>query len=143
MSVPENRRILLVDDLPSIHEDFRKILCPPAETAELDAAEAILFGPPTGKASSIRFEMDSAYQGAEGLEKVRVSLLAGLPFAMAFVDMRMPPGWDGVETAERLWQVDPRLQIVFLLHRLFRHLLAGRTDPTRRSRSAAHPQKTI
>jgi diguanylate cyclase (GGDEF)-like protein/PAS domain S-box-containing protein len=44
---------------------------------------------------------------------VRASLLAGIPYAMAFIDMRMPPGWDGVETVEHLWSADPRLQIVF------------------------------
>ena len=112
MSTPANRRVLLVDDLPSIHEDFRKILCPAGATTDLDADEALLFGEPTSTAS-IRFEMDSAYQGVEALEKVRASLLAARPFAMAFIDMRMPPGWDGVETAEHLWQADPRLQIVF------------------------------
>jgi two-component system NtrC family sensor kinase len=112
LSSPENRRILLVDDLPSIHEDFRKILCPPAATTDLDADEALLFGEPTSTAS-IHFETDSAFQGVEALEKVRASLLADSPYAMAFLDMRMPPGWDGVETAERLWQADPRLQIVF------------------------------
>ena len=111
MSPQENRRILLVDDLPSIHEDFRKILAPPVATTDLDADEAILFGQPTN-ATSVRFEMDSAYQGLEALEKVHSMRLAGRPFAMAFVDMRMPPGWDGVETVERLWLEDPRLQIV-------------------------------
>jgi two-component system, NtrC family, sensor kinase len=112
MNTPANRRILLVDDFPSIHEDFRKILCPLKATADFDADEALLFGAPTSSAS-IPFEMDSAFQGAEALEKVSASLLAESPYAMAFIDMRMPPGWDGVETAERLWQVDPRLQIVF------------------------------
>jgi diguanylate cyclase (GGDEF)-like protein/PAS domain S-box-containing protein len=112
MSTPANRRILLVDDLPSIHEDFRKILCPSEPTTDLDADEALLFGEPT-RTASFRFEMDSAFQGLEALEKVSASLLADSPYAMAFLDMRMPPGWDGVETAERLWQVDPRLQIVF------------------------------
>jgi diguanylate cyclase (GGDEF)-like protein/PAS domain S-box-containing protein len=112
MNSPVNRRILLVDDLPSIHEDFRKILCPPAATTDLDADEALLFGE-SASATSVRFGMDSAFQGIEALEKVKASLLAARPYAMAFIDMRMPPGWDGVETAERLWQVDPRLQIVF------------------------------
>jgi diguanylate cyclase (GGDEF)-like protein len=112
MSAAENRRILLVDDLPSIHESYRKILCPAAVTNDLDADEAILFGPQPTNTASVRFEMDSAYQGAEALEKVRASRLAGLPYAMAFIDMRMPPGWDGVETVERLWLEEPRLQIV-------------------------------
>jgi diguanylate cyclase (GGDEF)-like protein/PAS domain S-box-containing protein len=111
MSPQENRRILLVDDLPSIHEDFRKILSPPPATTDLDADEAILFGQPTHTAS-IHFEIDSAFQGVDALEKVRASRLAGLPYAMAFIDMRMPPGWDGVETVERLWLEEPGLQIV-------------------------------
>jgi diguanylate cyclase (GGDEF)-like protein/PAS domain S-box-containing protein len=112
MSTPENRRILLVDDLPSIHQDFRKILEPVADAADLDADEAFLFGQPARTSASIRFEMDSAYQGIEALEKVRASREAGTPYAMAFIDMRMPPGWDGIETIERLWLEEPRLQIV-------------------------------
>jgi signal transduction histidine kinase len=107
-----NRRILLVDDMPTIHEDFRKILLPhaPAKSA-LDAAKAALFGEEV-KAAAAPFELDSAHQGQEGLAKVQESVRADQPYAMAFVDMRMPPGWDGVETIERLWQVDPRLQVV-------------------------------
>jgi diguanylate cyclase (GGDEF)-like protein/PAS domain S-box-containing protein len=112
MNTSENRRVLFVDDMPSIHEDFRKILCPPVAAVDLDADEALLFGAEKA-AAALSFEMDSAYQGAEALEKVQASLGNGLPYAMAFLDMRMPPGWDGVETVERLWQADPRLQIVF------------------------------
>jgi diguanylate cyclase (GGDEF)-like protein/PAS domain S-box-containing protein len=113
MTTEENRRVLLVDDLASIHDDFRKILCPPEASTDLDEAAAMLFGQPSSAPSSVRFQLDSALQGIEALEKVRAARLAGTPYAMAFVDMRMPPGWDGVETAERLWQEDPRLQIVF------------------------------
>src|SRR5580700_1657226 len=112
MNKSENRRVQFVDDMPSIHEDFRKILCPAVAAVDLDAEEALLFGP-QAVATSLRFEMDSAYQGAEALEKVQISLAKGVPYAMAFLDMRMPPGWDGVETVERLWQADPRLQVVF------------------------------
>ncbi len=107
-----NRRILLVDDTAAIHEDFRKVLAAAAPNSDLDEDERILFGTPT-TATSIHFDLDSAYQGAEALAKVQASLLADLPYAVAFVDMRMPPGWDGVETVERLWQADPALQIVF------------------------------
>jgi len=112
MTTAQNRRILLVDDMPTIHDDFRKILAPqaPAKSA-LDAAKAALFGEEV-KAASLPFELDSAYQGQEGFAKVCESVRADRPYAMAFVDMRMPPGWDGVETIERLWQQDPRLQIV-------------------------------
>jgi two-component system NtrC family sensor kinase len=113
MNKIQNRRILLVDDMPTIHEDFRKILASQAPAkAALDAARAALFGD-EAPAATVSFELDSAYQGQEGLAKVLASLKTDQPYAMAFVDMRMPPGWDGVETVERLWQADPRLQIVF------------------------------
>ena len=58
------------------------------------------------------FEVDSAYQGQEGVAKIRQALDEGRPYAMAFVDMRMPPGWDGLETIERLWGIDPDIQVV-------------------------------
>ena len=108
----KNRRILLIDDTPSIHQDFRKILLPDTSAeSDLDAVEAVLFDAKV-KASATPFELDSAYQGQEGLAKVCESLKANRPYALAFVDMRMPQGWDGVETIERLWQEDPLLQIV-------------------------------
>ena len=112
MNSSENRRVLFVDDMPSIHEDFRKILCPAAAAVDMDAEEALLFGADKAVAA-LSFEMDSAYQGTEALDKVDASVAKGAPYAMAFIDMRMPPGWDGVETVERLWQADPRLQVVF------------------------------
>jgi DNA-binding LytR/AlgR family response regulator len=112
MTTLHNRRILLIDDTPAIHADFRKILLLDTQTeAELDAVEAALFGE-EAKADAPPFELDSAFQGQEGLAKVCQSMRANRPYALAFVDMRMPLGWDGVETIERLWQEDPRLQIV-------------------------------
>jgi two-component system NtrC family sensor kinase len=114
VKIPPNRRILLVDDMPAIHVDFRKILAPQAEAASaLDATEAALFGDaPKVTSDAPAFELESAYQGQEALARVEASLAAGLPYALAFVDMRMPPGWDGVQTIEHLWRADPRLQIV-------------------------------
>jgi diguanylate cyclase (GGDEF)-like protein/PAS domain S-box-containing protein len=111
MLAHENRRILLVDDMPAVHQDFRKILVPAAQPAELDEDEAMLFGDPTPGAT-VGFELDSASQGAEAIDKARSALLAERPYAMAFVDVRMPPGLDGVETVEGLWREDPGLQIV-------------------------------
>jgi PAS domain-containing protein len=69
-----------------------------------------LFG--TTTATGITFEIDSAFQGQEGLECVLRAQAEGRPYALAFVDVRMPPGWDGVETIGHLWQADPDLQIV-------------------------------
>lgn len=108
VSMLRNRRILLIDDMPTIHKDFQKILAAPAPASDLETA---LFGV-AAESSFADFELDSAYQGQDGLEKVEQSLQADLPYAMAFVDMRMPPGWDGLETIERLWQKDHRIQMV-------------------------------
>ncbi|MFP0193694.1 ATP-binding protein [Pseudomonas sp. PHC1] len=112
MSELSNRRILLIDDMPSIHEDFRKILAPaPAHSAKLDEMEAALFGVPA-KPRRAPFELDSAYGGEEGLAKLNLALQEQCPYALAFVDMRMPDGWDGARTIEELWKQDPQLQVV-------------------------------
>ena len=111
--VQTNRRILVIDDNTSIHADFRKILCPDvSRKASLNKMRAALFDSEETTASPVGFELHSAYQGQEGLEMVKKSLAEGQPYAMAFVDVRMPPGWDGVETISRIWEVNPELQIV-------------------------------
>ncbi len=105
-----NRRILIIDDTPAIHDDFRKILAPKApEEADLNHLEQTLFG--TRQSPPLNFQLDSAYQGQEALALVLRALADGNPYALAFIDMRMPPGWDGLETIEQLWQADPNLQI--------------------------------
>ena len=107
---PINRRILIVDDTAAIHADFRKILTPDTSgEADLNSLEQTLFG--SRQASHLTFQLDSAYQGQEALKLVQLALEQGKPYALAFIDMRMPPGWDGLETIERLWQADPNLQI--------------------------------
>src|ERR1022692_4027637 len=93
-----NRRILIVDDNPSIHGDFRKILCPAnVDTTAVNEMEAALFGAIAVAEEQVAFELESAFQGQEALAMVKQSLAEELPYAMAFVDVRMPPGWDGVE----------------------------------------------
>ena len=110
LSVPANRRILVVDDTPAIHQDFRKILSPSAGNDDsLDDTESLLFGTP--QISRLQFQIDSAYQGEEALELVKRAQAEGQPYALVFADMRMPPGWDGLQTIEKLWEADPRLQI--------------------------------
>jgi diguanylate cyclase (GGDEF)-like protein len=106
-----NRRILLVDDTPAIHEDYRKILGQPDGDAAIENLEEALFGE-SSEPSAVKFSYESAYQGQEALTKVRESLVQDQPFAMAFVDMRMPPGWDGCETIRQMWCEDPNIQVV-------------------------------
>ncbi len=108
----KNLRVLVADDNRSIHADFQKILAAPAETSEAASMEEVLFGDSPASASAIRFEVDSAYQGREAIDLVTKALAEGRPYAMAFMDVRMPPGLDGIETTERIWQIDPDIQIV-------------------------------
>src|SRR5260221_13311710 len=110
-----NNRVLVIDDNPAIHADVRKILCPQQSesAATVDALEAELLG--ENKAPVLRttrFVLEDAHQGREGLALLQKSVSEGQPFAVAFVDVRMPPGWDGVETTLELWKVAPDLQIV-------------------------------
>jgi signal transduction histidine kinase len=109
-----NNRILIVDDNPAIHQDFRKILSASQGQHQtgLLQAEAALFGEAHAAAATREFELHSAHQGKEALEKIKEALTADRPYALAFVDVRMPPGWDGIETVTRIWQIYPELQVV-------------------------------
>ena len=108
----DNRRILIIDDNASIHDDFRKILETPKDSGSLDQARAALFGEALSLPPREDYELDFASQGREGCGMVHSAYGKGRPYALAFVDMRMPPGWDGLETIENLWYVDPVLEIV-------------------------------
>ena len=117
VSSPEtaNHRILIADDNEAIHADFRKILCGSvSSTSSLQESRAALFGEECAETDKLNpvYEIDSALQGQEALEMVRQAMRDGRPYAMAFVDVRMPPGWDGIETVQRLWQEYPELEVV-------------------------------
>jgi two-component system sensor histidine kinase/response regulator len=106
-------RILVIDDNEAVHQDFEKIFAPKqAEDLALDAARSALFGGVAEDPARPGFSIDSAFQGEEGLKLVQQATAEGRPFALAFVDVRMPPGWDGIETTARIWEHDPNVQIV-------------------------------
>jgi two-component system, NtrC family, sensor kinase len=117
-SFKQHHRVLVIDDTRSIHDDIRKVLLTEQEAVTeeslaADALEAELFGGSEQvDRSSVTYEMDSAFQGQEGFTKLKQSLAEGNPYSVAIVDMRMPPGWDGVETIENLWGVYRDLQVV-------------------------------
>ena len=92
-------RVISVDDSPEMHELYQKILI----ADENESGQ---------KAGLPSFALDCASQGREALEMVIQARQAGRPYAVAFVDMRMPPGWDGIETIENMWKADPALQVV-------------------------------
>lgn len=111
-------RVLIIDDNAGIHDDIRRTLEARARamraSQRLESLDAALFGtsPQKQPDAGLSFEIDSAYQGQEGLQKVQDSLDQKNPYMVAFVDMRMPPGWDGIETIAQIWKVDPYLQVV-------------------------------
>ena len=108
-----NRHVLIIDDNENIHHDFLSILGSNYKNSvDLHNAKAALFDEDTTIEDSIKFEVDSAYQGKEGLDKVREAIKQNYPYAMAFIDMRMPPGWDGIETIKNIWKEYPELEIV-------------------------------
>lgn len=121
MRTPPTYRILAVDDNPSIHDDYRKVLLDDKRLVDndFDDAELLLFG--DASRARVRrniisrgdFTIDSAESGQQGLELVKAAMQEGQPYSTAFIDMRMPQGWNGVETTKRIWEIDPELPIVF------------------------------
>ena len=109
---PDANHILIVDDNTAIHEDFRRILADRNSNDAFDAEDAAFFGTPGQVETKLSFDLEFASQGQEALEKVRAAKKAGQRFSVVFMDVRMPPGWDGIETAKHLWEEDPDLQIV-------------------------------
>ncbi|HEX8824980.1 MAG TPA: response regulator [Archangium sp.] len=109
---PAPQRILVVDDDPAILRVWRRVLEPKARQPSLDNLEKKLFGA-TPPAASLEagYSIDTAMQGAEGFQKVVSALAEGRPYTFALVDMRMPPGWDGLETILRMLEKDPHLEV--------------------------------
>ncbi|HWB07897.1 MAG TPA: response regulator [Pirellulales bacterium] len=113
LELDDNRRILIVDDNADIHTDYQRVLSDNHTADSLAAAEADLFGEsPLAEGHRPAFELCHASQGEEGYELLCRETGEERPFALAFVDMRMPPGWDGLTTIKRLWEADSRLQVV-------------------------------
>jgi len=115
---PSPLRILIVDDDRSIHDGIRQALASvPRKPSALLDLEALLFDeapePVDDEQGSPSYEIHSAYQGQEAATRLREDLEHGRRFDLVIVDMRMPPGWDGVRTVEELWKRDASLPVVF------------------------------
>ncbi|MCW3836269.1 putative bifunctional diguanylate cyclase/phosphodiesterase [Sphingomonas canadensis] len=116
-------RILIVDDEPAMHDSYRQVFGASrkgGQGAALSAMAAELFGDEDGDAAAPPAEGDAdfacthASQGLDAVEEVRASLDSGDRFAVAFIDVRMPPGIDGKETARRIRAMDPDINIVIV-----------------------------
>ncbi len=109
---PSPARILVIDDNPSIHRDFDLVLRDELQDADLEQQERVLYEGETGPSiPKPKYEVEHAFSGLEGVEKIQRALADARPYQLAFVDIRMP-GIDGVETIGRLWKIDGRVQVV-------------------------------
>lgn len=109
-----NNRILIIDDNTTIHEDFRKVLeFKPESTKALDLLTSKLLDEKIEQPirNQLKYEIDFASQGKEGINLVQKSIDTDRPYTMAFVDFMMPPGYNGIETIKHIWAIDPFIQI--------------------------------
>jgi len=60
------------------------------------------------------YHIDSAFQGKEAIKMVEEAAAEGFPYALVFMDVRMPPGIDGIETIERIWNDHPNIEMVIV-----------------------------
>lgn len=116
MTRENTRRILIIDDSEAIHRDFRRVLSPARSPGldQLAQLEEELLGASPGrdKTPEQAFEVDSAFQGEEGVAKVTQAIQEGRPYALVILDYRMPPGWNGVETLRHLRKVAPSVPVM-------------------------------
>ncbi|HEX4693181.1 GGDEF domain-containing response regulator [Sphingomonas sp.] len=113
-------RILIVDDEPAMHDSYRRCFAPVenAGAEVLSGMAAELFGDdaPTPPAIDDVIDFDAVHcmQGLDAVAEVEASIAQGVPFAVAFIDVRMPPGIDGKETAARIRAIDPNINLVIV-----------------------------
>lgn len=115
-----NTRILVIDDEEIVRDSIREILFPrKKDDSDLLEASLDLFDEeePILKESYSSYQpafiMDEANNGKSGLEKVKLALEKGEPYAVIFLDMRMP-GWDGLTTCMEIRKIDPKAQVFFV-----------------------------
>lgn len=139
VSLASTFRVLIVDDNPAIHEDFSHSLSDGrARSRALDELTLSVLGVPPSSTPSVSagldptFELDFAMQGKEALARVTAAHKAEAPYALVFMDIQMPPGWDGMESTERITAVDPDVHVV---------LCTAHTDYASQQRLAALPAR--
>ncbi len=113
MKNAENGRlkILAVDDEPLILDLYERILSPASDGF---GESPVVLDQISSNQSSISFDLTLCSDGNEAVEKVKSTIAQGEPMAIAFIDMRMSPGPDGLMTAEAIRSIDPYIQIVFV-----------------------------
>lgn len=112
-----NYRILITDDNSAIHEDIASILSHNhGKNSDLSALDKELFGSDDANAINpdqiIQYRIDHAYSGEEAIEKVAKAQAENDPYALIFMDVRMPPGIDGIVAVQKIWEQYPNIEII-------------------------------
>jgi diguanylate cyclase (GGDEF)-like protein len=114
-------KVLVADDEAEVRDAYRQILIEADVSKDLAAfrnLRARLFAKNAGNDAAAAAAGPTTFEptfcdGAEAaVEAVRAAHAAGEPFAVAFIDMRMPPGPDGIWAAARIRDIDPAVEIV-------------------------------
>lgn len=111
-------RVLLADDEEAIVHVYSVGLghyfapSEPPPPDETDLLEEELYG--LEKDLRPRAELTLCRQGDEAVQLVREALDEGEPFDVIVLDIRMPPGIDGVEAARQIRELMPEVQILFV-----------------------------
>lgn len=121
MTEVTNAAVLVIDDEELVRNDIEEILTPKKPAVELESvnlAASILFDKPIANGNKRqtkipKFKVHKASNGMEGVDMVKKAVAAGTPYAVIFLDMRMP-GWDGMETAEQIRMIDTKAEIIFV-----------------------------
>lgn len=108
-----NNRVLIVDDQENIHRDFEEMLNPNIPDSTIDDL-AMAFNPDVDESFLPKFQLIHAMSGKEAYEAIKDSIRKDEPIAVAYMDVRMPPGWDGVETTRKIRELDKDIGIVIM-----------------------------
>jgi len=109
----KSNRVLIVDDQDEIHQDFEEML-KPESTSSLTDDLAKAFGSNTDEIFPPDLKLLHARSGHEAYEIVKKAIAEGTPIAVAYIDVRMPPGWDGIETIRKIREIDKDIEIVIM-----------------------------
>ncbi|MEA3361113.1 MAG: PAS domain-containing protein, partial [Thermodesulfobacteriota bacterium] len=113
----ENKKILIIDDDEGIRDTYRGIFTPEQQSDFLSEGRAFFEsvekddGKPPGKEQL--YEIILAENGNQGIEEVKTAMKKNTPFAVAFIDMKMP-GLNGAQTSRQIWDMDPDIKIVIV-----------------------------
>lgn len=109
---PVNNRVLVIDDELRVINTYLEMF--EARRRRSSYLKELLQANAEQDEVLIDFEVTTADQGEAGAALVQQALEQDTPYAVAFIDMRMPPGWDGLETAKRIRELDDNIYIVFV-----------------------------